>query len=204
MDINWFDLPYSHNWKKNVQSIFDPNSKITFPQFIMEMVLFNRERYWGKFPKIPRGQGWSNALMKQVRQLIQQSTTLCNYFPHVDNDPLVDVAFRNFFRNNRVTKIGQYRKTRYTIKGDRKVSNITQDEKDVINGVMFEYNKLIKQRDTFINTKPTEIKDPATIKFDTQNNNSGKKSLNNLLELEKRLLNQATPKVDTNIKEQNA
>jgi len=186
MSIDWNTVPYSHKYEKNKVSIFNPNSndKITFPQFVAEMVLFNRERFIKDFQKLPRGKGWSNSISAQVRKLVQQSYVICNYFPSVNEDPLIEIAFKNFFRNNRVFKIGQYRKVRVT---KEKKCNVTQDEKDVIKGITAEYNKLLKKKNIFKDTKPEEIN---SIKEKVISSYSNKKpsKIEALLEMEKSLI----------------
>ncbi|MFA5759525.1 MAG: hypothetical protein WC942_09255 [Clostridia bacterium] len=143
----WMDmtLPYNHNgrWSKKIKSIFNPQAMVTWPQFIAECVIFWRSKIIKTFPKITYGPGWSDALARQVRQLNQQAATICNYFPHPDDEPLVYSAFKNYIRANRVMKIGQYRKVRTTKDGK---CNITQDEKDVVKGIAKELLRLTNQR----------------------------------------------------------
>lgn len=188
MEINWNSLPYSHKWEKSIPSIFNSEEKITFPQFIMEMVLYNREQYWKKFPKLPRGKGWSNSVQTQVRNLVQQASVIANYFPHINDDPLVMVSFRNFFRNFRVGTIGRFTKYRVSKNGNRESLNITQAEKDVVLGIMSEFNRLKEQREIFSKASSKETK-PKTesVKFNTHTPNRNKKTLSSLMELEQQL-----------------
>lgn len=184
MSIEWCDVPYSHTYKKTFKSIFDPQSKITFPQFVAEMVLFNRERYIKDFEKFPRGKGWSTGKSGQIRRLVQQATVICNFFPSVENDSLVEISFRNYFRNNRVFKIGQYRKTRVTKEGK---INITQDEKDTVKGILSEYNKLLKKRNMFADLKPNKTNEMKSNVVSGYKKKA--KKIDAILELEKSLLN---------------
>lgn len=154
IDIDWTETPHKHKWIKNRTSIFNNEDKITFPQFIAEMVIYNRNKYWKKYHEVGTGPGWSIPLSKEYTGLIQQATTLCNYFPHPDEDPLVDGAFRNYFRNFRITNIGQYRKIR--VKEDGK-SNITDQEKNVVKGVLIEYNKLTSAKQMFVQQTPKDV-----------------------------------------------
>ena len=184
--IDWKKKPkYNHKWRKIYTSIMDPTAKITFPQYIMEMVIYNRMRFLKTFPKIHRGPGWSQQIAKQVRQLCQQSSTICNYFPHPDEEPLVIASFRNFFRNNRAMKIGAFRKARINKNGK---CNITNDEKDIVVGVTKELERLQKQRDIF----KTVVKkqNNGEIKFKTNHGSLKKDKKKNVLELEKKLFKQ--------------
>jgi len=117
----------------------NPMSTITFPQLVAEMVFFNRSTYIKTYPKIQKGSGWTKGIESQYRSVIQQCYNLCNYFPKADDNKLVELSFRNFFRNNRCMAIGAYRKTRLT--KNNKI-NISQAEKDVIKGITYELEKL--------------------------------------------------------------
>lgn len=180
--MDWKHVPYSHNYKKVFDSIFNPQDKITFPQFVAEMVIFNRERFIKDFQKIQRGPGWSKQLSRIVRGLVQQAGVVCNYFPDINEDPLVEQAFRSFFRNNRVFKIGQYRKTR--VKKDGKL-NITQDEKDIINGINAEYQKLLKKRNIFKEVRAVD--EPRKSDIISRYAQKPKGSLDDILEMEQSL-----------------
>lgn len=146
---NWFDLPYNHcgTWKQVIISVMDPNGKVTWPQFIVELVIVSRRKFIPKYRDIKLGRGWSREISGEVRKLVQQATVLCNYFEHPDKDPLVRAAFLKYFREHTPMKIGQYRKTRYKMLGNgRKVCTITQDEKDIVNGIYAEFEKLSSLR----------------------------------------------------------
>lgn len=179
--IKWTeDLPYDHKgrWQANIESIMNPGQKITWPQFISEMVCYNRTRYWTTYKDVKRGNDWHKSIPKQVRDLVQQSYVLCNYFPHPADEPLVIVAFKNVFRNFATTKIGQFRKVRVTKTGKQ---NITQDEKDVITAVNKELERLIEQRNVFkeaiqIAKVQSEGQKTGEIKFDTGTKKSRKKA----------------------------
>ncbi len=189
MNIDWANPPYCHErWEKNIDSIMSPGTKVTFPLFIVEMVFFNRSTYIKGFQKINKGNGWSVGVAKQVRALAQQAHAICNYFPFPTSEPLVIVAFKNFFRNNRVMKIGQFRKCRVT-KEDK--CNITLDEKDLIKGVWAELDRLIKQRDSFVKTEITyPIDKTKEVTFRSNNEiSNGKKSLADLMKLEQSIHN---------------
>lgn len=140
MRINWKELPYNHKgrWTKKYDSIMTPGGKCTFPQLIAQWVLDTRDKYIKTF-NIKRGPGWSIPIERQVRSLIQQASVLCNYFPHPDDDPLVLAAFRKYFTQNRIFKIGRYSKYRVTKQGKL---NVTKDEKAVVKALMFTYNEL--------------------------------------------------------------
>lgn len=180
--MDWKVVPYSHKYPKAFTSIFNPQSKITFPQFVAEMVIFNRARFIKDFPKIEKGPGWSKQISKVVRGLVQQATVVCNYFPDINEDPLVEEAFKNFFRNNRVFKIGQYRKVRVTKAGKL---NITQDEKDIINGIDAEYKKLVKKRQIFREVRTVD--EPQKTKIVSKYSSKSKGVLDDILEMEKSL-----------------
>ena len=164
--IDWANLPFDHSgrWEKKFQSIMNPtpSGRVTWPQLIAEFVVYWRSRIIKTYHKINKGEGWSTPVQAEVRKLNQQTAAICNYFPHPDDEPLVIVAVKKFFRENKPLKIGQFRKSRVTKTG--KV-NITQDEKDIVKGISFELSKLISQRDIFSTVfKPptTKIVEPIT------------------------------------------
>lgn len=169
VNINWTeDLPFNHKgkWQADQDSIMSPGTKITFPQFIMEMVIYNMSKYLKDFPKISKGPQWSLDIPDKVKKITQQAYNVCNYFPHPIEEPLVTVAFKNYFRNNRVFTIGQYRKTRFTKAGK---CNITDAEKNIVKGVQKELDRLINQRDILKSTNDTVSVDVSkTPKFRTQ------------------------------------
>lgn len=191
MNINWIELPFNHagRWESKIPSIMNPGSKVTWPQFIAEMVVFWRTKFLKDYKDIRMGPDWYKAIPKAVRELNQQASVLCNYFPHPDDEPLVIVAFKNFFRKNRPCKIGQYRKTRATKAGTH---NITQDEKDVIMGINEELKRLISQREAYMVAMPDNRPEtPTPAVFKTMTATQIKKgSLASLLELERKI-NQA-------------
>lgn len=148
-EINWKDpLPYDHagRWQKNLPSIMNPKDKVTWPQLVAEFVVYNRKKYWTMYKDVSYGPDWHKAISKHVRGIVQQAYVLCNYFPHPQDEPMVEVAFKNVFRNFRFTKIGQFRKVRTKKNGNQ---NITQDEKDVVQAIHTELCRLIEQRNIF-------------------------------------------------------
>jgi hypothetical protein len=188
MKINWYELPYSHKeWQQKYTSIFNPTGKkISFPHYVAEMLLFNRSKILKNFPIIIKGEGWTNAIQDQYRKAVQQAYTICNYFPSIESEPLVEMAFRNVFRNNRILSIGQYRKIRVTKAGKL---NITQAEKDCVLAISTELERLTKQRVTYSEVKTTESTptNPSTVKFGGSNTPTKKKSLAAILALEKQI-----------------
>lgn len=188
MAINWKDKPpYDHagRWKKNIKSIMNPGAEVTWPQFICEMVIFNRTRFVKDFPKILRGKGWSNQIQSQVRSVVQQAHNICNYFPHPDDDPMVFVATKNFFRNNGCCKLGGFKKNRVSKAGKCLVS---QAEKDVVKGITSEYDKLSRRRSAFVDTAPKQNIERDTGKIQYRLVTNAKKGkMSSLIDLEKKL-----------------
>lgn len=160
--MDWKQLPYDHagRWAAKYESIMHPGTQCNWPQLIVQWVISNCAKFIKTYPKIVKGKGWSVPIAAQVRSLSQQSSVICNYFPHPDDDPLVEAAFRNFFKNHRVFRIGSYRKVRETKKGK---CNITQAEKDLVKGLMFEYQQLKdkEQRVKSIKPAPTIVQPVA-------------------------------------------
>jgi hypothetical protein len=189
MTTNWKTLPYNHvgRWEKKFQSIFDPNSKITWPQFIAEMVVYWRCQFFKNYQDVKQGTNWYHPIEKDVRNLNQQAPVICNHFPHPDDESLVIVAFKNFFRKNRPTNIGRFCKSRSSInkKTGREKLNITQPEKDIILGVQAELDRLVKQRQVFQNAMPV-LEDTKTNTFKTRTSNN-KNKISQLIELENKL-----------------
>lgn len=178
--IDWKDpLPFSHKgrWHKNQKSIMSPGAKVTWPQFVMECIIFNRTIYWSFYKNVKQGEGWFEFIPKDVRTLSQQAYAVCDYFPHPEDEPLVCVAFKNVLRNNRITKIGQYRKTRVSKEGK---TTVTLDEQNFITAVQKELERLMAQRDTFrvIKTE-NELKAVSgdSVKFETTSGSRKSKKL---------------------------
>jgi hypothetical protein len=187
LNIDWFNIPYNHKWEKNVDSVMNPGTKITWPQFVAEMVIYWRTQFLKDYKDIQRGPNWYRSIPKAVRDLNQQASVICNFFEHPSKEPLVTAAFKNWFRTNKPMKIGQFRKVRSTIKNGRQVSNITQDEKTAIIGIAAELEKLIKQRNAFATVAPKEQSKPKEdIKFKTSSD-SKKKGLADILALEQQI-----------------
>jgi hypothetical protein len=187
-NTDWKNLPFDHSgrWQKKIDSIMNPGTKITWPQFVAEMIIYWRTRFIKDYQDITIGPDWYKPIMKHVRDLNQQSTVICNYFPHPDDEPMVTVAFKNWFRKNRPMKIGRFRKTRIKPNGSL---NITQDEKDVIYGVQSELDRLIKQRSIIssdVKKRPAPSND--TVQYDTTGpQRKNKNNLRYLLDLEKKM-----------------
>ena len=172
--IDWVNQPYCHKgkYKQEIESIFNPGSLITFPQYMAEIVILNRERIIPGFQKIMRGPGWSYQLGKPYINLVQQCTCLCNYFPFYKDDLLAQTAILGFFRDKKVLKVGSYRKIRISKDGH---CTITKEEKTVVFGIMFIYDKLVEQN----SIKPAiavESPDNKTVEFDTTYVGSFKKT----------------------------
>jgi hypothetical protein len=165
----------------------NPDEKITWPQLIAEFVIFFRTRMIKNYPKVSKGKGWSSQIQKQVRDLNQQATVICNYFPHPDDEPLVVYAVKKYFREHKPLKIGQFRKARLSSKGGKEHLTITQAEKDVVLGINAELMKVIKSREQFnsIKIQPEDDRKPRT--FDAQHNRHKRGNLTYLLEMEKEL-----------------
>lgn len=178
-EIDWLNLPYNHSgsWEKNMDSIMSPGTKVTWPQLIAEFVIYWRTKYIDSYKGIKQGEGWYRSIAAQVRKLNQQASVICNYFPHPNDEPMVIVAFRNWFRNNRTMKIGQFRKVRSTTKNGKTVVNITQDEKDTVYGLKTEFDKIIKQRKAFLDAVPDDIVLKPTFKTNTEQTKKNLRSL---------------------------
>lgn len=116
------------------------------------------------YKEIKYGEGWYLPIQTQVRHLNQQSHSICNYFPHPDDEPLVIAAFKNVFRKLRPLSIGGFRKTRQTKNGKL---NITQAEKDIIIAIECELERLIAQRDIFKDVVPVVTQSNQGIVFST-------------------------------------
>jgi hypothetical protein len=191
MSIDWKTLPFDHagRWEKKVDSLFAPGEKVTWPQFIAEMVIFWRSRYLKDFPKIEKGKGWSRPIQKIVRDLNQQAAVICNYFPHPDDEPLVVYAVKKYFRTHKPLKIGRVRKSRVTKTGGRERVNITQSEKDVVLGINAELMKVLETREVFNKATPSEPKkEPEKVTFAASTASKPKRgSLAYLVALEQQL-----------------
>lgn len=166
------ELPFSHKWEKTYTSLFDPNSKITFPQLVAEMLIWCLSKWAEPYKSIKKGPGWSTSISKQVRNINQQSYIICNHFPNPADDPLVEIAFKNFFRKHRPNSIGQARKT------DKSVTKV---EKDTIKAIKHEYETLKAERDRIQiaaeKQKPIEEKPIEQIKFRINNSKNRMRAL---------------------------
>jgi len=197
--MDWKELPYDHSgtWEKKFDSIMSPATKVTWPQFIVEMVIYWRSRILKDYPKITKGQGWSRPIATQVRNLEHQAATICNYFPHPDKEPLVIYAIKKYFRENKPLRLGGFRKNRTTVNKDtgRESSTVTQAEKDIVNGIQAELDKVLKTRNLYVETKPLETRAPHEIRFETTRKTTKKNSLAFALALEKQVKSD-TPKTE--------
>jgi hypothetical protein len=151
--IDWAVLPYDHKgrWKKSIKSILDPNGLVTWPQYIVEMVIWCRKQVFDEYRGII-GKNWSDKIAKQVRQLEYQAAVICNHFPHPEDEPLVVQAFKNHFRRVKPLSIGGYRKNR---------QNITQYEKDLVLGVRSELEKLRAQKKIHASSPAVAAEEPV-------------------------------------------
>ncbi len=189
-EIDWKVLPYNHTWQAKYPSIMDPGSKITWPQLVAEFVVYWRAKFLPAYKDIRPGPGWYKLISKEVRALNQQAAVICNYFEHPDKEPLVIVAFKNWFRRTKAMKIGRFRKARVIINEltGRENIHITQDEQDTYIGIQAELDKLTKQREAF--SPPIEPIKKDNIKYDNQVKPDKKgKDINSLLDLENRINN---------------
>ncbi len=198
MKMDWANLPYQHeSWSKNIPSIMAPGEKVTWPQFIAEMVIYWRSKIIKDFPKIKMGKGWSGSIQKQVRELNQQATVLCNYFPDPVSEPLVIYAFKKYFKERRPLKIGRYRKNRVNKKGN---IGITQDEKDIVLGLTAELKTVMETRESFnkVDPAPAKEQNPQEITFNTQTSVVAKRknTLASLMEMEKQIKSQQVVQED--------
>jgi len=131
------------------------------------------------------GPDWYVPIQKQVRALNQQAYTICNYFPHPDDEPLVIVAFKNIFRKQRPLTIGAFRKVRQTKNGK---INITQAEKDILSALQYELDRLIKQRNLFTDIIPKENKTvKENVTFSSAKSYAKNKGLKALMNAEQKI-----------------
>jgi hypothetical protein len=190
MKINWTTLPYHNEWQRKYDSIMNLGAKVTWPQLICEMIIDNRIKYIKTFPKISKGEGWSQPISGQVRRLIQQCYSICNYFPSIEQEPLVELAFRSVIKNQRICKIGTYRKNRVSKTGKCTVSN---DEKDFVLAVSYQLESLVSKRDNIIKiaSEPV-VEKPKEVEYKPNQaiiNAPKKRGMTSLLDIEKRIMN---------------
>lgn len=179
-------MPFDHSgrWHKKFPSIMNPGGdKITFPQLVAEFVVYWRVELMKDYQNIKCGNGWYLPIQSQVRHLNQQSHTICNYFPHPDDEPLVVPAFKNVFRRLRPLTIGGFRKTRQTKNGKL---NITQAEKDIIVAIECELERLIGQRDVFKDVVKEVIKQDDKVVFSTDRPKNNFKTPMSIINLERK------------------
>ena len=194
MSIDWKTLPYDHKgrWEKNYDSILAPGEKVTWPQFIVEMVIYWRKKIIKGYPEIKMGKGWSRPIQTQVRNLEHQAAVICNYFPHPQDEPLVVYAVKKYFRTNRPLKLGGFRKNRFKIneKTGRESTTISQTEKDIVLGIRNELDKVLATRNVYHEITPVEPKKPHEITFGPAKRPVKKAGLSYLLSLEKQIKNE--------------
>lgn len=168
-NFNSAEPPYKHGkWTARFKPVMNssPGAKnITFPQFIVEMVVFFRSKLLKDWKHVKRGPDWHKNIGTQVRNLNYQANFILNWFPHPDEEPLVEVAFRNYFKLNRTCAIGGY------VKNKKKLS---QQEKEVIKGVWSELSRLQSRRSQMCSLSDKEkqyienLKNNSNIKFRTK------------------------------------
>lgn len=155
MKIDWNKpLPHSHRWEKNVDSIMNPGTKITWPQLVAEFVVYWRCKFWSKYKFVKKGPGWYSNIATEVRILNYQANVICNYFPHPDETPMVVLAFKNYFRKSKQTNIGSYRKIRSVSENGRIRSNLTHAEKETVKGIWTELTLLLRSKPTVATSEP--------------------------------------------------
>lgn len=144
MKIDWSKLPYDHagRWQKCIPSIMNPGTNVTWPQHIVEHIIYNRREFIDKYKSLKIGPGWSQPIGKEVGKLCQQASVIMNYFPHPDDDPDVARAINSYLKKYKPLKIGQLRKTRIVVKDGKSRINITNDEKYFVRGVMVELERI--------------------------------------------------------------
>lgn len=190
MNINWFEEPpYQHEgWPKNLDSIMNPNGgKVTWPQLLSEYVIFWRKKLLPNYKDIPMGADWYKTISAPVRQLNQQTNNILRYFPHIKDEPLTIVAFKNWCRKNRPLTFGGYRKTRVNKQGK---CLVTQAEKDVVIGVWAELEVLIKQRNILSEVakkNPIKPREELLKVFKSESVKPSEGSIAYLIELENKL-----------------
>lgn len=184
--MDWKELPYDHagKWKSDQDSIMNPGKKCSLPMWIMEKIIDNRAKYIPKFTKLIKGDGWSRPIARQVKLLCQQAFVILNYLPHPSNDPLVTVAVKKYFTDNRVFKLGGFRKTRVTKSGK---CNITQEEKYLAQALIHEFDLLKKKTDKPIVSLDVKPPPKPQIAIHPKEISKPKSNLLKLMEIEKGL-----------------
>jgi hypothetical protein len=195
--MDWKELPYNHagKWEKKYESILAPREKVTWPQFIVEMVIYWRKKFIKNYPEIKIGKGWSRPIQTQVRNLEHQASVICNYFPHPDQEPLVIYAVKKYFRTAKPLKLGGFRKNRVAVNKETGRENLTicQAEKDVVLGIKNELDKALAMRNVYQEAKPTEVKSPQNVTFGPAKRPAKKAGLSYLVALEKQLKSEQKP-----------
>jgi hypothetical protein len=189
MEIDFKNPPFNHagRWHKKYDSLMNPGTKVTWPQLVVEYLIYFRTKFIPTYNDVKIGPDWYKPIQGEVRRLNQQSTAICNYFAHPDDEPLVLAAFKNHFRKHKPMKMGRYIKNRITTKGGKEKLNITQDEKDLVTGINHELKDLLKQREVFKNLEPVVINTDNQDTYRTASSHSliGKMNIGSLLQLEK-------------------
>lgn len=196
MLIDWKSslADYSGRWRQNFTSIMNPNgSKITFIQYLAEIICWNRMQVLKSYSDVKIGPQWYSTIQKDVRSLNQQAAALTGYFPFYEDEPLVVPAFKNFFRKHRTLAIGGFKKNRVTKKGTIAIS---QEEKDCIIGISTELDRLIKQREIFKVTgnklaeKPIQVIEKLSIIETPPMRGKSMTSLEKLMKIEQEIKDQ--------------
>ncbi|TXT66090.1 MAG: hypothetical protein BAJALOKI3v1_50090 [Promethearchaeota archaeon] len=180
--INWSNPKWDHAGKlpKEFDSLFNPGSKITWTQYIAELIIKNRVKYIKSYPKITIGNNWYHPINAEVRKLCQSASYIIKFFPHYKDNSSVIPAFRRYITSKPVFKLGMPKKS--LVKKNGK-ANITQHEKDIILGV-WSYIKDIESVKSKADIVDNKVCKKDSIKFDTGSVGKKKSGIRNLRNIE--------------------
>lgn len=166
----------------------NPGTKVTWPQLVAEFVIYWRTKFIKNYKDIKLGPEWYDKIAGVVRRLNHQTPVICNFFPHPDDEPLVEAAFKNYFRKFKPLKIGAFKKVRFTEKNGKTSLKISKDERDIITGLQSELDDLLDKRNV-MKEAVAKIENKTGTNDDIKEKQAtkGKSKIEKLLELEKSL-----------------
>ena len=120
-------------YTKSLTSIWDSPNKVTWPQYIAELVIYNRSLFIDKYKSLNKGKEWWVPISSEIRSLNQQAAHILSYFDNPEDDSMVNMAIHNHIKKRSVCKIGGYRQDKL---------KATFDEKSVVRSIQKELDIL--------------------------------------------------------------
>lgn len=135
-------------YTKCVNSIYDPGSLVTWPQYLVEMIIQNRGEFIPKY-KLNKGKNWWVPLGTEMGRLQMQAAHILSYFDSPEDDKIVAASIVRYVKVRKPTKMGTFKKFK---------NKATQDEKYFVKAIQMEINSFKSQMEKVKKT-PVVVKE---------------------------------------------